>query len=284
MPYTMQSYIDEVTMRLNRYQVSLELDEGALEVIINDARRFVHSITVQLFPERYGEILTLDQIVGNTATRVTDFDTNILRRNPNGTITTVTNTVWIMALPANFVDPEAVIINGTFGWREARRTVKKELYSALRNTNSCPYPHLPVYCIEKATNSSGYVIYVSKGSEAVTVGQVEVWYSRALKYLQMVDPNTGLPDVELVMSYEFEELVVLDAMLKSLQKTNFQSAELSNLVAGEMEQVIGAVEEKYNTAIDRGSLLLPSKEGLYPGQPVMRSPNNGLLSPQQQGG
>lgn len=281
MPYTMQSYIDEVTMRLNRYQVSLELDEGALEVIINDARRFVHSITVQLFPERYGEILTLDQIVGNVAARVTDFDTDIIRRNPNGTLTTVTNTVWQMSLPANFVEPEAVIVDGTFGWREARRVIKREMYSTLRNTNSCPYPHLPVYCIEKSPANSQYVIYVSKGSEAVTVAQVEVWYSKALKYLQMVDPNTGLPDAEVVMSYEFDELVVLDAMLKSLQKTNFQSPELNGIISNEMEQIIGSVEEKYNTAVDRGSLLLPSKEGLYPNQPVMRTPNNGLI-PQQQ--
>lgn len=282
MPYTAQSYVDEVLLRLNRYQVSIELDPGTAEVLVNDARRVVQGVTIQMFPERYSAKMTLDLLAGNTATRINDYDTSAIFRSPNGAINTVVNTVWRMNLPLDFIDIECVQVESAAGqvW-EARRVTKQELYAILRNTSKLPTPRQPVYLVEKPPTSNVYQIYVSKGDEPVDVAEVTVWYLKALKYLQLFEPTTGQPDVEVVMSYEFEELVVLQAMLDALKKTNFQAPETKGLLEAEYMREVSDMQQRYNSAIDRAGLGLAAREGLYPNNPLLEVPQNGL-APQAQ--
>lgn len=274
MPYTMQSYQDEVALRLSRYQVSLELDAGTLEMMINRARRDVQLATLQMFPERYAAIIDLDLVSGNAAVEVQEYRNTVPRFG-----TSVTNSVWRMQLPDDYIQIHSVLVQTVSGenagfW-EAREVNKAELYGAMRNQNQMPTSFDPIYCIEKDPANARYDIYVSKGANAVSPSQVTIWYQKALKYLQLVGAG-GTPDAEVNMSYEYEEMVVLNTMLQALKKTNFLVAK--QVIQGDVENLLTEIETNYNATVDKRGLLLPSRMGLYPGSAVPDRPNNGLAT------
>lgn len=272
MPYTMQSYQDEVALRLSRYQVSLELDAGTLEMMVNRARRDVQLATLQMFPERYAAIINLNLVSGNTATQVPEYTNTVPRFGAS-----VVNTVWRIQLPDDYVQIHSVLVdtpNGeTPAYWEAREVNKTELYGAMRNQNQMPTSTDPIYCIEKDPDNARHHIYVSKGASAVSPSQVRIWYQKALKYLQLVGAG-GQPDQEVNMSYEYEEMVVLQTMLQALKKTNFLVAK--QVIQSDMESLLTEVESNYNATVDKRGLLLPSRAGLYPGTAIPDRPNNGL--------
>lgn len=267
MPYNAQQYVDEVKLRLSRYAVNMELDEGSLEMIVNRARRAVQRATMPLFPERYSAILNLTGVPGNTSVAVPEYTVTVVRG-----ATSVTNTMWLLNLPADFVQAEVVLISTAEGARfESRQVTKKELATTMRNVHTQPTPRSPIYCIEKNPNNSQYQIYASKGAAQVTVSDVQIWYLKALKHLQL-DDGTGNPDNEVVMSYEFEEFVVYQAMLDALKKTSFNNAK--QIIGSEIEMQISSLQQQYNTSVDRSGLLLPSREGIYPNQGIPEMPSN----------
>jgi hypothetical protein len=272
----MQSYQDEVALRLSRYEVSLELDAGTLEMMVNRARRDVQLATLQMFPERYAAILNLDLVSGNASNEVLEYRNTVPRFG-----TSVTNTVWKMQLPDDFIQVHAVHVNTVSGeapaYWEAREVNKTELFGAMRNQNQMPTTFDPIYCIEKDPANSRYEIYVSQGTSQVTPSQVRIWYQKALKYLQLVNAS-GQPDQETNMSYEYEEMVVLNTMLQALKKTNFLVAKQA--IQGDAENLLTEIEANYNSTVDKRGLLLPSRSGLYPGSAVPDRLNNGL-APQQ---
>ena len=191
-------------------------------------------------------------------------------------------------MPADYIQESAVNIKETGGgWWAARKVTKQELYQGPRNSWVIPTKREPMYYIEKNPANANYVIGVSNGDNIIKPEEVEVWYNRALKYLQSY--NAALPagndmsDPEVVMSYEFEELVIYQAMLDCLKKMNFADETVQQMIGTEMEQVVGSYAENFNTNVDRSYLLLPSNEGLYPNQPIMQTPQNGfnpILPPQ----
>jgi len=139
-----------------------------------------------------------------------------------------------------------------------------------------------MYYIEKSPANPYYVIGVSNGDNTVKPEEIEVWYNKALKYLQSYNPalpqGADMSDPEVVMSYEFEELVIYQAMLDCLRKMNFADETVQRMIGADMEQVISMYAENYNTAVDRSYLLLPSNEGLYPNQPIVQTVQSGLGS------
>ena len=136
-----------------------------------------------------------------------------------------------------------------------------------------PTTNDPIYCIEKDPANSRYDIYVSNGTGTVDPANVRIWYQKALKYLQLVGVG-NLPDQEVNMSYEYEEMVVLQTMLQALKKTNFLAAK--QVIQSDMESLLMEVETNYNATVDKRGLLLPSRAGLYPGTAIPDRPLNGL--------
>ncbi len=269
MPYDMQSYQQEVALRLSRYTVSLELDPGTLEMMVNRARREVQMATLNIFPERYSAILSLSAVSGNTSVEQADLQTTVLRVG-----TPVVNKVFQMKLPNDFIQMEAVHITSPNGVWEARESTKQELYSISSNQNSMPTEREPVYVIEKSPDNSYYNILIGAGSRSVAVADVTIYYIKALKYLERTD-STGAPDVEKSMSYEFEEFVIYHTMLQALKKTSFNNAKKE--IASDLEQGFAMLESNYNSTVDRSGLMLPSREGLYPHQQVQQVPSNTIL-------
>jgi len=271
MPYTMQQYKDEIANRLSRYQVSLELDSGTLEMIINTARRDVQMATLQLYPERYAAIMTLDKLTGNTATEVTKYRKTITLRNA----TTFTSKVYVMDLPDEYMSHEVVMVNGTVGaasgfW-EAREVNKRELMSALDNINTRPKENDALYYIEKDPGAARHKIYISKGTNAITPADVQIWYTKALKYLELFD-SSGNPDVESSIGYVFDEFVVYQSMLISLSEISF-SGGAKEVIQNDFEKLAAIHETNYSAMINRQNLLLPTREGQYPHIPVVQVPN-----------
>lgn len=273
MPYTMKQYMDEVANRLSRYTVQLELDPGTIEMLVNAARRNVQMATLQMFPERYSAQISLDLVSGNTSTLMSDYTTTIALRSP----VSYTSNVYKMELPDDFISMEVVLVYGSFGeegpsglW-EARAASKRELWSALQNMNTRPTLTNPIYCVEKLPSSARHIIYVSNGDTALDVPDVTIWYLKALKYLQEYN-DLGLDDTEQNISYEFDEMVVYQAMLMALSETAFSQAK--DIIGADLERLVIAMERNYSSNINRQSLYLPSREGQYPRQPIAQQPNN----------
>lgn len=261
--YSMLQYYDEVMMRLRRYYVSQELDAGTAEMIINRARRDVQLAIMPIYRERFTAQLTLDLVPGNTAVEELTRARTVTRHGGG----TVTNRSWIMSLPSDFIDEDAVWVQGALGEYEARKLSKLELYDLLGQTWACPQAFSPVYCIEKDTESATYLIHVSKGAPAIDVSEVRVFYVKALQHLQIVN-SAGLPDNDRVIPWDCTELVVYQAMLVALQK--FELPQAQKAIELELDKIISDVQVEFNNEIDRSALLLPSREGRTPYMPNPR--------------
>ncbi len=269
----MKQYIDEVSNRLSRYTVQLELDPGTIEMLVNGARRNVQMATLQMFPERYSAIINLDDVSGNSSTIQPAYSTTIALRTP----VTYTSEVYKMQLPDDFISMEVVLVSGSVGeegpsglW-EARAVTKQELWSTLQNMNTRPKVNDPIYCIEKAPGSARHSIYVSNGDGVLAPADVRIWYLKALKYLEEYNA-TGGDDTEQNISYEFDEMVVYQAMLMALSETTLNGAK--DVIGADLERLVMAMEKNYSANINRQTLYLPSREGQYPGQPINYKPNN----------
>ncbi|MBL8000198.1 MAG: hypothetical protein JNL32_16365, partial [Candidatus Kapabacteria bacterium] len=174
--YSILDYYDEMMMRLRRYYVSQELDAGTAEMIINRARRDVQMAILPIYRERFTCWLNMNQVVGNTVVEETTRRRTMTRFG--GTQTT--NRSYVMQLPADFIEADVVIVEGSLGSYEASELSKREFYSIMGQSWAYPSPHTPKFCVEKDTEQPNYVIRVSKGPEAVTLPQVRVYYVRAV--------------------------------------------------------------------------------------------------------
>lgn len=249
---TMQGYVDEVRMRLSRYDVSAELDPGTLQLLVNRSRRDVQAATLQVYPERYARTSRLGAM-----TAVTAYSLDIAGG---------TRTVWSVALPTDFLTETAFFVDGTPPiLLEARKVQKAELFQLLNNTWNGPTPNEPIYCIEKSTTATGYVAYVSAGTAAVANSSTELWYLAVLPDLQLYG-TAGAADTEVRIGPDFEELVILCATCKAAQKLGFSKN--AELIAADVQMNVLLMQENYTRAVDREKLMLPSRETIFPGVPI----------------
>lgn len=251
-----KEYYDALMIRLRRYYVSQELDPGTAEMLLNRARRDVQLAILPIYRERFGAILTLDGVPGNSAVEDTT-----RRRTLGG----VTRTVYSMNLPADFIQDDCVLVTTQVGEIEARKLSQRELMNVLYHTYAKPSAYSPVYSVEKDTESDAYVINVSIGAGAVVPADVKLFYIRALKYLQLRN-NAGAEDLELVLPYDCREMVIYQAMLVAMQK--YSMPEAKEVVGFELEGIVDTVQKDFNNTIDRSKLLLPTRQSTFPNQPL----------------
>jgi len=259
MPSTMATYIGEVTSRLNRYQVGIELDPGFLQMLVNRSRQDVQAAVLNVVPERFSRV--------STPTGWSE-ETDMQK-----TVGGVVRRVYSVALPNDYMDD--VVVRRIDGEEiyEARELSKRELYQVMGTTWNAPSARSPVYAIEKSPTSPTYTLYVSFGETAVTDSSVEVWYLALLPYMQVDSLNAGgdpsvspVPDTEVPIGWDYEELVVLLAMVKVAQTSGFTQA--AELVRAEIDQAVRMMELNYERSIDREKLELPSRESAVPNTPV----------------
>lgn len=255
MPYNMYQYIDEVKTRLPRYDIQLEVDDLTIEMLINRARRDVQMATLPLFRERYGRIAVLSAVP------------SLVSSYASGSV------AWYsISLPTDFIEEVVVYLTSSTKQWEARKLSKPEMDNIARNTWNAPTSNAPAYVVEKDPASATSVLYISKGSGVVAANETEIWYVAALPYLQAY-PDSGTPDQERKMSYQWEELVVLCALAKTYEMSQYQGAK--ELLLSDIQTIITLLEEGYKTKVDRPKLLLPTRDSLTPNVPILDVPIQG---------
>ena len=285
--YNAKQFVDEVKLRLSRHNVVLSLGEPDILMLVNEARRDVQLSTMGLFREFFGKVLRLD-----TFTIDADLAT------ANQTLGRTVN-VWRTVMPIDFIDTYVVNLryqlNGTiaeFGGASytnvtfdapCRRVNKRELFGVQGQSWNTPTLHHPIYAVEKKLTdlanpySPNYIMYLAgldvdgtttifDVAEADSV-MIEMWYVAALPALEE-QPSLvpgSVPDTELAIPHAFEELVILNAMMLCLQKTDNQEAMAS--VKADQDMMMMLIEDQYNVSRQKRSMLLESRQPIISQSP-----------------
>lgn len=251
---TGKGYIDEVKLRLDRNSVSMELNDPMILSFINKGRQNVQRMTMDLMPERWGKIY-----IPASPILATDIDASLAIVQGYGG---VVNQIHTMNLPTDFLAPYTVFLtytkDGVLYRSEARRMQRQEMYDANRNAWTVATPENPIYTVDRPTTTNRLLISglitnnVSLFNIATNV-KPEVWYLAAIDSLDRADTDAVIP-------YEFEELVILYAMLYCLQTVNDMM--MKDSIQGEINTLETNYKTRYAVQLTRQSTLLPSKEGL----------------------
>jgi len=221
-----QDYIDEVKLRLARFDVSAHLNDPKILTYINESRRNVQRITLTSHGERYGKV----RRISLTA----NFD-DILRV-PQSYLEMPT-AVQVVPLPVDFIDAVECIVEwqqiGVTYRKQARRLTSWEMSSLQFHAWNTPTLASPAYMIgnkrEYAPMDSfeGLNLYIFglETSAAQTVFQYadantvvgEVWYYAAVDDLENIVGASTRGDYDFVMPRDMIELVIYYAMILAIQ-------------------------------------------------------------------
>lgn len=300
MAYNTREYIDEIMLRLSRYNVSFEMDESILLSILNDARQRIQLSCLYVYPERFSAIMTLDKVPGQ---EVGFLESDVIPCNIkdfNGNDTIIELPWFQLWLPQDFIDVFSLWVATDWGadienwvypekrWYEARRVSNREIFQSTTNSVVRPQPYLPSYTIingphDIMTKDSFYKKYryqlllclgAQDNPTPPDPANVMIYYVRMLPYLQLYNAD-NLPDVDYGIPFELQEFVIMQSVVMAMIRSNAYTP--AAIVANELEHEMAYLEEQYNIMIDKQQLVLPSREGLYQNTYV---PQRGI--PQQQ--
>src|SRR5574343_176845 len=186
---TVKQYVDEIKLRLRRFDVVLSLDDATIQTLLNRARREVQATTLGLMEYRYGRILVMPITIVAAGTNPPGYNLNpnINASGVSEQITTITAlnrasfnpvTIWQTYLPADFIDATGVIMHyllpnstsPTVTWNFAMRRVdKRELFTVQSHSWNPPTIVSPTYAIEKNSTDSTVRMYFA-GVDATGLG------------------------------------------------------------------------------------------------------------------
>ena len=281
-----KEYIDEIILRASRLDVNLELDSPTILTFLNRARRDVQKGTMSLFPERYGKITEIAITSGMA-------QSSGVVKDINGRA----YTIFEVPCPNDFIDPWVVIlrykVNGTVpgasvAWTnaifnsECRRVSQREIYGVQTQQWNKPTIQNPVYSVESknvdqmTTNTHNYpylyicgldmdkdkTIFHADYSSIITDVKLELWYVAALPDIEdtPTDLIGSVPDDEITIPPDFDELVIYNTLMYCLQKVNAGAA--YDLVSAERQSINQILEQAYADTKNKMSSLLPSKESI----------------------
>jgi hypothetical protein len=255
---TIKQYVDEVMLRLRRYDVSLEIDIQTATLFVDRARREVQMSTVGLYPERYSGIVTPTGIAEDAAQSVTNRSTGQPIKLYKGFV------------PRDIIEPKIVVVlygsGATESAYEARRVDKRELYNVMRHSWVRPTPITPVYAIE-ATSSEFSVNETRNSKNLIYIaGPPSITFNTRIFTTLALDFHDYLPDYEngtlssvedMETSWMFTEMVITHALVDCLQKIEAPAALAS--VKAEQQFYAQMVKEMYSMNTTQ-SQRLPSNE------------------------
>ena len=254
-------YIDEIKLRMLRHNVATNLNDPAIMTYVNMAREDAQMITKDLYPERYGDIIT--ETVATPTYYALGQVLETYQQDPSRVIQ--------VALPIDTLD----IIVCNMKWlesgitykSEARYSTKTEMYNAqLHAFNQATFMS-PIYTLERDQTTGAYNLLLA-GTDVetgVTIfdiadgGQIiiEMYTLTALNKLDN-NTETGRGDQELTLPPDLEEYVIYQAMNSCMQDINDQQARKA--VTAEAAAVESLVMQNYELFKQQDSTLLPSKE------------------------
>jgi hypothetical protein len=227
---TAKDYIDEVKLRLPRYNVGTKLSDAKILTYINQARREVQRMTIGLYPERYSKVLFLyieKELYDPTLQLSSTYHGRPIK-------------VYRVALPDFFLDSSVAILtymnsNGNTIRVQARRMTKKEMFSVQMTSWNYPSISSPAYSIEYKMldmanpSGTGKWLYIAglETSETETIFDkgytrvgIEVWCTTVLDDLElgiMAINQSIASDSEYVIPVDMEELVINHAIMYCMQ-------------------------------------------------------------------
>lgn len=258
---TAHDYIDEVKLRLPRYNISINFGDAIILTAINRARRSVQKSSLGLYPERYARIIGLPINLG---------DVYNVYAQPNAYSNLSLNIIW-KQIPDDIINIETVLLryqanDGAPTYRsEARPVTKWELFSANMNAFSVPTKEMPIYAVERDLNTNTYFIYFAGIEDNgglifdSNTALLEIWYVASL--LDIEDVNSiGNDDTDSVIPGFLQELVIYYAIQYLLQTTDI--TESLNSIIDEIKRMEDLVKSRYEVNTDIKEYLLPSKQGI----------------------
>ena len=265
--------VDEVYLRAQRHNLSLELDPQTVATFANRARREVQLSMLALYPERSGRIAVLD-IAPPTTQEVTVLKRSNLARN-------IDVTVWRHPLPEDCIDVSVAVmhfqIDGVTYNREMRRLDRRELHTIQGHAWNAATVTAPVFGIDREVDESTHHVYfagvdttttlVTSGSlvtdHADTNLQIEVWYTSAIDFLELApgDVPTTTPDLDWRTPWIAVELVIINTLVDCYQKLDAPDALES--VRAEQQFLASLIEDVHETQVFKKSAGLPSREPLW---------------------
>jgi hypothetical protein len=267
-----KDYVDEVKLRLSRHDVALDLDEPTVLMYVNEARQAVQRSTMNFYPSNYGKRFnmtagagganwTLGRSVGFSARGATITVESYKATLPTDVIDLVSvqtqHTIQVQVTNPN--PPPATITQAQTRTYEARRVDFREMFNVMQHSFNRPTPQTPIYAIETNTVTGDKVLHLSVGQGKAQNGAgtgVVIWYVAALAPLDLT-PN---PTIEMYIPWQFQEMVVMGAMVSCLQR--IQANDHLPSVKAELQAYESLKADLYTTSKQRATAWLPSGEAV----------------------
>jgi hypothetical protein len=245
-------YLDEIKLRLVRYQVAVT-DDIMVLTYLNRARRQVFNITKDLYPERYGDLIEIP--IDKTAIQ--------LQSGIKLNFASIPIVVYETGLPNNYVDESVVLVSWNRGtneeedWvqRQARSTTKEELFGSTRSAYTTPTIWNPIYCWERNLGNLTYGIEPNTSFYKLLITgfdyngvcfldehpetKIILYYIYGLDELALGDTDTVIPDI-------YYEFVIYYAMLYLMQ--NIQNDNVKDSINIEIQNMLGLIKQNYDVA------------------------------------
>jgi hypothetical protein len=222
----------------------------------------VQQLGLNLFPFRYSKIKRID------VPPFIDTDSSILYSYAQTEVE-----MYKAPLPLDVIEPFVVVLewrdltSGVTYRSEARKMIKKEMFSTQMHSFNMPSKDNPVYAMERQLDATPqYWMYISGLSWLDSTGTkvdlfttssyvvVELWYTSALDDLELFDGNN---DIDVSTPPDMEELVIYYAMLYAMQETN--AIQEMPSVNAEIQMMWNLLKQNYMIAEADSNRWLPSK-------------------------
>lgn len=260
-------YIDEVKMRLQRFEVATNIDDMQILTYLNESRHEVQQLFLSLYPEHFSKIYTIPLNIGMRYSRYDQPDT----------ISGMPMKILEVELPPDVIDITTAIVYWCdtatqIIWRnQARRSTKYELLSITNHAWNLPTLMRQVYALDKYISRDGvqdtyltklYLAGIDKdatttifdGSDYVNL---ELWCTIALPYIESVI----MDDIDLGMPVEGMELTITMTVMRLLSDMN--DKESASILLADFNRALQQIKTNYSTETSIVPTLLPSKEGAY---------------------
>jgi hypothetical protein len=267
---TAKEYVDEVMLRLSRYDVILELNEPLILTYINKGRQQAQRFTLESMPERYSRITRFP-------IATTPYPNYSVKNYYGNQIH-----FYSIPMPNDMIKVFRVVLRYTPGstWTPQRIDARYYTFKEIFNTNvlsiNPPTVISPIYTV-MANNDNNYQVLIS-GTQRTNgnwMGQntledilhersgfynidVEIWYTVAIFELEYRTQANTI-DNELTLPVPLDELVINYAMLHCLR--HVKHAEGIGLLMKEIKLLESLITQNYELGIQKKDIELATYEG-----------------------
>jgi len=250
-------YIDFLKIRLKRYFAGAVVSDVSISNYINTARRKVQNYVLPFMSDRFGNVINIpfNNGVQDPTIQNIQYGTRAYQ-------------VFIYGMPADLLSIDNVYMMwqgaSVLYKKQCRQSSKREVYTISIHDWNVPTIDSPIFAYEYDVFARTILLYIGATFDQATMtsltnlnATLQVWYVQAL--LELTEPT----DMELYLSPELQELVILEA-IKNLLIDYYPSVNL-NLINQELmsafETLMTAYQLDVQTQVEELSTM-KKEEGL----------------------